>query len=99
MADDKMEIAVRDPKPVAQALKKAMTAENFQKYILGTKKNGAPRAVYDIIKDVAIDPKKKKKKKGKKKSKVQPGMYDLYLGVHGKKKKKKHKGKHWKYNG
>ena len=54
MADDKMEITVRDPKPVAQALKKAMTAENFQKYILGTKKNGAPRAVYDIIKDVAI---------------------------------------------
>lgn len=65
--------------------------ENIQKYILGTKKSGYPRAVYDIVKDYT-KPKKKKKKKGGGNS-----SYSLYLsakGKKGKKKKKKNK-KYW----
>ena len=38
-----------------------MSPEGVQKYILGTKKNGNPRAVYDVIKDFT-QPKKKDKK-------------------------------------
>lgn len=67
--------------------------EGIQKYIMGTKKNGAPRAVYDIVKDVFdIDTKKKKKKKAKKHTKKHSlSAYDFYVA---KKKHKKHK-KHW----
>lgn len=66
--------------------------EGIQKYIMGTKKNGQPRAAYDIIKDIwGIDDKKKKRKKKSKKSKKHSlSAYDFYVS----KKKKKHK-KHW----
>ena len=76
-----------------------MTPEGVQKYILGTKKNGSPRAVYDVVKDYT-EPKKKKKgkKKGKKKNKVDvPTSYSFYLSTKSSKKKKKDKkkDKHW----
>lgn len=62
----------------------------IQKYILGTKKNGQPRAVYDVVRDYTL-PKKKKKK-----SKKQDSMYSFYLGYGGgKKKKRKKKDKYW----
>lgn len=71
--------------------------ENFQKYILGTKKNGAPRAVYDVIKDYTQP--KKKKKKHKKKHKNDGNSYSWYMdygsGKKNKKKKKKNKSKYW----
>ncbi len=66
------------------------TPEGIQKYILGTKKNGVPRAVYDIIKDC----KKKDKKKKKKHKKHEASSYKFYLESKDKKKKKK-KNKHW----
>lgn len=59
---------------------------NFQKYILGTKGNGQPRALYDIVKDYTEPKKKKKKKKN-----PSPDAYQLFLTS--KKKKKKHKKK------
>lgn len=37
--------------------------DGIQQYVLGTKKNGEPRAVYDIIKDYTVPKKKKKHKK------------------------------------
>lgn len=72
-----------------------MTPDGVQKYILGTKKNGSPRAVYDVVKDYT-EPKKKKKgkKKGKKKNKVNvPTSYSFYLSTKSSKKKKKDKKK------
>ena len=76
-----------------------MTPDGVQKYILGTKKNGSPRAVYDVVKDYT-EPKKKKKgkKKGKKKNKVNvPTSYSFYLSTKSSKKKKKDKkkNKYW----
>lgn len=71
--------------------------EGVQKYILGTKKNGVPRAVYDIVKDYT-QPKKKKKNKGKKKGSndTSSSTYSFYLDTKkGSKKKKKKKNKHW----
>lgn len=70
--------------------------EGVQKYLLGTKKNGTPRAVYDVVKDYT-KPKKKKKKKDKKDGiKGSSSTYAFYLDSKksGKKKKKK-KNKHW----
>lgn len=67
------------------------TPEGIQKYFLGTKKNGAPRAAYDIFKDY-IKPKKKKHKKNKKK-KNESNSYSFYLNT--KKGKKKKDKKHW----
>lgn len=69
------------------------TPEGFQKYMLGTKKNGTPRAVYDIVKDYT-KPKKKKKKKDKKKG-DSSSTYAFYLGNKKGKKKKKKKNDHW----
>lgn len=71
------------------------TAEGFQKYILGTKKNGSPRAVYDVVRDYSM-PKKKKKDKKKKKSDAS-STYSFYLNTKKDKKKKKNKkkNKHW----
>lgn len=72
------------------------TPEGIQKYILGSKKNGQPRAVYDVVKDYTKPKKKKKgKKKGKKDKSGNTSAYSLYVTT--KKKKKKHKkaGKHW----
>lgn len=73
-----------------------MTPEGVQKYILGTKKNGTPRAVYDVVRDYT-KPKKKKKDKKKKKGKNNvPASYSFYLNTSAaKKKKKKKKDKHW----
>ena len=69
------------------------TPEGFQKYILGTKKDGNPRAVYDIVRDY-IPPKKKSKKKKKDKKSEDNSLYDLYRVKKGKKKKKS-KIKYW----
>lgn len=71
------------------------TPDGFQKYVLGTKKNGDPRAIYDVVKDCS-KPKKKKKKKNKDKSKSSNSTYAFYIdSKKGKKKKKKNKNKHW----
>ena len=67
------------------------TPEGIQKYLLGTKKNGTPRAIYDVVRDYT-KPKKKKKKKDKK-SKVT--RYEICSTSKKKKKKKKKDKKHW----
>ena len=67
------------------------TPEGIQKYFFGTKKNGTPRAVYDIFKDY-IKPKKKHKKHKNKKN--ESNSYAFYLNTKKGKKKKKDK-KHW----
>lgn len=69
------------------------TPEGIQKYLLGTKKNGSPRAVYDIVKDYCEPP--KKKKKHKKKNKNSDNTYSFYVNTKNGKKKKKKKNKHW----
>lgn len=79
---------VKKSSVVADNLSVIATPEGFQKYILGTKKNGNPRALYDVVKDYT----KPKKKKKKKKKKNPNSSYDLYLTS---KKKKKKKKKHW----
>lgn len=75
------------------------TPEGFQKYMLGTKKDGSPRAVYDVVKDYTQPKKKKKKdkKKNKNKEKSTNNTYSFYLDSKKdkKKKKKKKKNKHW----
>lgn len=85
---------VKQRSPLVDNLAVMTKPENIQKYILGTKKNGQPRAVYDIIKDYTL-PKHKKKKKKKHESK--PTAYSLYLQTKGSKKKKKKKkmDKYW----
>lgn len=84
MADDVKKIE----HPILENLAVLSTPENIQKYFFGTKKNGDPRAVYDIVRDYT----KPKKKKKKKKSKVaQPSTYDFYVSA--RKRKKKHKKK------
>lgn len=70
------------------------TPEGVQRYILGTKKNGAPRAVYDVVKDFAVPRKKKKKGKNKKSGGNSSSTYAFYLDSK-KSKKKKKKNKHW----
>lgn len=65
-----------------------ITAENIQKYVLGSTKEGNPRAIYDVVRDF-IKP-KKKKKKGKK---GKYSMVDEYAVLRKKKKKKKGKKK------
>ena len=79
-----------------------ISPEGMQKYILGMKKDGTPRAVYDVLKDCTNGKKKKKKKKGKKNKnkKVELPAYDFYIranssGSKKKKKKNKDKDKHW----
>lgn len=84
MADD----VKKNEHPILENLAVLSTPENIQKYFFGTKKNGDPRAVYDIVRDYT----KPKKKKKKKKSKVaQPSTYDFYVSA--RKRKKKHKKK------
>lgn len=72
---------------------KLATPEGVQQYLLGTKKNGTPRAVYDVVKDYTKPKKRKKKHKGKK-SGGGDSTYAFYLNTK-KKKKKKNKDKHW----
>lgn len=74
--------------PILENLAVLSTPENIQKYFFGTKKNGDPRAVYDIVRDYT---KPKKKKKKKKKGSAQPSTYDFYVSA--RKRKKKHKKK------
>jgi hypothetical protein len=72
-----------------QSVLDSATPENIQKYILGTKSNGTPRAVYDIVKDFTTR-KGKRRKRGK-------DIYSLYLGSKKRKKKnKRNKNKDWK---
>lgn len=82
MADEKNSVILSNLAALAQP-------ENFQKYILGTKGNGQPRAVYDVVKDYTRP--KKKKKKHKKQQQI--AGYPLYLTTSKKKKKKKKKHK------
>ena len=65
------------------------TPDGMQKYILGTKKNGQPRALYDIVKDFTKDSKGGKKKK----KESADNMYAFYLSTKEAKKKKKKKKK------
>ncbi len=71
--------------------------DTTQKYILGTKKSGRPRAVYDVLRDY-VPPKSKSKKKKNKKKDDHDGIL-LYLNSRtncgGKSKKKKKKNKYW----
>lgn len=82
MADEKSSIFIDN-------LAVLTNPEGIQKYIFGHKKNGTPRALYDILKDIyGCECHKKKKKKHKKDKST---TYEFYLDT---KKKKKHK-KHW----
>ena len=68
------------------------TPEGFQKYIFGTKKNGQPRALYDVVKD--FTPKRKKKKhKNKDKGTTSYKFYTTVKKKNG--KKNKNKNKYW----
>lgn len=80
---------------IGEKIAEVVTAENIQRYIMGTKKNGQPRAVYDIVKDFA-KPKKKKKKKHKKAT-APVSTYEVYLANKKAKKKRKKKkaAAHW----
>jgi hypothetical protein len=62
--------------------------EYVQKYVLGNKKDGSPRAIYDVAKDMMWGKKKKKEES--------EGSYSLYSKWR-KKKKKKNRGKKNKY--
>lgn len=84
MADD----VKKNEHPILENLAVLSTPENIQKYFFGTKKNGDPRAVYDIVRDYTRPKKKKKKKKSKA---AQPSTYDFYVSA--RKRKKKHKKK------
>ena len=84
---------------LSQNIKSLADLDNFQKYILGTKKNGHPRAAFDIVKDI-VDMtrggKKKKKKHKKKKNKERDEYVSSYAEyLQSKKHKKKKKNKHW----
>ena len=69
--------------------------EGIQKYVFGTKKNGQPRAVYDLVRDFVPGMKKDKSKK-KKKHKGKPiSAYDFYVTSKKKNKKHKKKNKYW----
>lgn len=72
------------------------TPEGIQKYLLGTKKNGTPRAVYDVVRDYTKPGKKDKKKSKKKHKKDGDSTYEFYLNTKkGKKKKHKKNIKYW----
>jgi len=96
MSDKKNEIA-NSNSVLVQNLAQLVTLDGMQKYLLGTKKNGTPRAVYDVVKDYTQPKKKKKDKKKGKKHKDSNSTYSFYIeSKKGKKKKKnKKKGKHW----
>ena len=97
MADNKDKDNLKASNVILNNLAILMTPENVQKYILGNKKDGNPRAVYDVIRDYTKPKKKKKKNKNNKKSKNSGSRYDLYVTTKKKKKKNKKnkKNKHW----
>lgn len=76
-----------------------LSPDGMQKYLFGFKKNGTPRAVYDIVSDYTKPKKKKHKKKGNKgkKNKNANTSFEFYLNSKkNKKKSKKHKkNKYW----
>lgn len=87
----------KKPSVFLQNMASLTEPDNFQKYILGYKSSGQPRAIYDVIRDCAgVNKKKKHKKKGKKKGRVPANGVSFYMSVKGGKKKHKKKGKkHW----
>jgi hypothetical protein len=89
-------LADQDKKPSVFVENMAIlaTPEGIQKYILGSKKNGSPRAVYDIVRDYVPKKKKKKDKKKHKKNKANDSTYSFYV-THKSKKKKHKKDKYW----
>lgn len=90
----------KEPCVFVQNLSILTQPENFQKYILGVKSSGHPRAVYDVIRDCTGVGKKKKKKGKKKKGDVPTTSIAFYTGYKAKKgKKKKKAGKHWRIDG
>lgn len=90
-------MAAEEKKQVPSVFVQNITAltspEGIQKYLLGTKKNGYPRAVYDVVKDCMGTTKKKKGKKKKHKKDKSPSTYSFY--INSKDKKKKKKKNHW----
>lgn len=74
---------------IVDNLSDVITPTNVRLYLLGTKKSGQPRALYDIYKDIKFNKKKKKKKK---KNNDDNNSFALYLKT---KKKKKKKDKYW----
>ena len=68
---------------VYDMISSAMTADNVRMFILGEKKNGKPRAMYDIAKDIIFD--KDYGKKRRRGSSISS------------RKKKKGKSKTWKF--
>ena len=76
----------------AEIIGALLSQDTLQNYILGHKKNGKPRAIYDIIKDFTVGKKDGKRKKKK------ADKFALYLSPpRNKKKKKKKKSKYWSY--
>jgi hypothetical protein len=71
-----------------------VTIDNISKYVLGTKKTGQPRAIYDIIVDIKtnkFNPKKKKKNKKTSSFEYYPIMLKSKKKKKGKKKRDKFK--------
>ena len=96
MADEITTVEKETPKvqrTFAETLGVIFQPENIQKYGLGTKKNGEPRAVYDIIKDMMYPKEKEKKKK-----KSKPDKFSFYFNSGSGSKKKKKKDKYWSYD-
>lgn len=92
MADNKKDITG------IETIMNLKTAEILRDYFLGYKKNGKPRAVYDVIKDQLKISRGGDKKKGKRAKADKFSLYVEPSRKKGKKKKKKGKGKkHWEY--
>ena len=72
-----------------------ITGESLQRYVLGYKRSGQPRAIYDVFKDFMYEPKKKSGKK-KKKNKDMSGK-DIYRLLNKTRKKSKKNKNHWKF--
>ena len=91
---DKLEIDKNGKNVVINNLLKLTEPQN----LLGTKKNGKPRAVYDVAKDVVKATTNPPAKKKKKKKKHKDDVYSFLFDIKGKKKKKKKKHKKNKYS-
>lgn len=83
MSNDKKNVFVEN-------MQVLLSPDGMQKYLFGSKKDGSPRAVYDIVKDFTKPKKKHKKKKGKKITKGS-NSFEFYLNSKGDKKKHKKK--------
>jgi len=85
-----VEVTTEDENTSKKKLMDDFNIDSFQKYVLGYKKNGMPRAVYDVFKDYQ----KIKKKKKKKDRSSKDDEYIMYFpSLLNTKKKKKHKKK------